>query len=45
MTVRVYVGGVVFDEVHFNKEDEAQAIEFASEQQDNGLKVRIVDGN
>ena len=43
MTVRVYVGKVVFDEVIFD--NEASAIEFASEQQDNGIKVRIVDND
>jgi len=43
MTVRVYVGNVVFDEVTFD--DEQKAIDFASEHQDNGLKVRFVNVN
>lgn len=40
MTVRVYVGNILFDEVTFATDEAAQ--DFADEQQDNGLKVRIV---
>ena len=40
MTVRVYVGNILFDEVTFATEQ--SALDYADEQQDNGLKVRIV---
>jgi hypothetical protein len=39
MTVRVYVETVLLEEVTFSLEQEA--LEFASEQQDAGYKVRV----
>jgi hypothetical protein len=40
MTVRVYVETVLLEEVQFQSEQEA--LQFASEQQDAGYKVRLV---
>ena len=39
MTVKVFSGECMIDEQEFVSED--KAIDFASEQQDNGFKVRL----